>query len=308
MKFPFSTRMPHVGHLLAGYLGISMVFPLTAQSIVIADYGADLASPVPAPGWSYQWNSLGALGNPVNYTDLIVNPGLFGGFDTYTAELTYPSLGPASFLQVFSAAGSVNPGFGTAQDALERYVIAAFTLSTSGPTSIVNGSIIDDQPDDPSGGLFDQDGVNVAIHVNNAPPIFTAGISNGGSTMFGPIDLGDLNAGDTIYVAIGSHGQEGVNNDFQDRTLLQYQIEQGPESALMPITDLVVTRTEPNTVALEWTCDCPGQLTVETNDDLMGLWTPSATAPTKENETRWSWQETLPPGIASRYYRVRWTM
>lgn len=214
---------------------MGLLFSLPARGVTVANFGANLTIPTPMPGWSYLWNSDGAYGTSANYTDLIFNPDLFGpGFDAYTPELPYPSTGPASFLQIFpdSSSPNVNPGLGTSQQTSEifqRYVIAAFTLSTSGLTSIENGLIIDEQlGSDPLGQNVD--GVNISIHVNDAAPIFMESIPDGGSTTFGSINLGNLNAGDTIYVGIGSHGQEGENNDFLDSTRLDYEIIQIPEA------------------------------------------------------------------------------
>ena len=245
-------RKHHPGKLLKATClrlaatGWLLAWTATAQAAVIADFGADFTTPAPAMGWTYQWNSLGSIGDPANYTNLAYNPDPFDlAIEAYTAETpTYPSVGPGRFVQV-CCNGRVNPGAGMGpggladgQDTIERYVITAFTLSSSGPISIINGSLDDAQLSIPG---VQSDGVNLMIHVNANPAIFTTSIGNDANTVFGPVNLGNLSAGDTIYVAVGANGPEGVNNDFLDGTLLQYQIKLVPEpSGLLLLTSGLV--------------------------------------------------------------------
>lgn len=227
-----------VGWLLACVLAAA--WSGAARAVVVADFAADYTTPTPAAGWAYQWNALGPIGTPANYQNLVFDPAVFGdgayvacpGF--YPCEPPTDPNQPARFLTVYQD-GIVHPGSGTAQEPIARYAIVAFTLSTSGFTAIINGSLSDDDPQvNPE--LFD--GVNLLIAVNDNPPVFTTSINNTDETSFNYIPLGNLNAGDTIYVALGANGPEGINNDFNDRAQLLFQIDQGPAPAGAPVPAL----------------------------------------------------------------------
>lgn len=197
--------------------------PPLPTTTTIADFVADFARPTPTTGWAYLWNNAGPIGNPANYTNLLIST--TNAATGYIATpATYPATNAAEWAQV-SGNGYVHPGTGTAQGAsggIQRYTIAAFTLPLSGAVSIINGSLRDDD-------LFvapPNDGINLLIHVDSAAAAFTRTIPNQGSTTFGPIDLGNLAAGARIYVAVGSHGPEGRNTSSGDSARLSFQIQQ----------------------------------------------------------------------------------
>lgn len=63
--------------LAAGLLVLAAAFvqasSAAAALVTIADYQDDFQGPTPATGWSYQTNSLGAIGNSANYVNMISN-------------------------------------------------------------------------------------------------------------------------------------------------------------------------------------------------------------------------------------------
>jgi hypothetical protein len=178
----------------------------------------------PAPGWSYLWNDAGPIGDPANYAPLIANT--IGAYTTDGSDVV-PSPAPAHFLAIRLAAGAPggHPGMGALQSGsggIERYCIAAYTLPSSEKISILDGLVRNVNPN--SNGSTD--GVSVKIFLNNNPlPVVNTGTAAGfdSSAAFN-VALGDLNAGDTIYVAVGSK-----DSDLFDGFQLRYDIVAVPE-------------------------------------------------------------------------------
>lgn len=178
----------------------------------------------PAPGWSYLWNSSGPIGNPANYSALVpFSDALY----TSDGSPTRPAPPPASFVSIgyHGTFPGGHPGMGLTQSGsggIERYCIAAYTLPNADTVAVLNGLIELVNPN--FGGS--SDGVNVEVFVNSDPtPKATALVPPGlGSTASFSAALGSLNAGDTIYVAVGSN-----NEDTRDGFQLQYDIASVPE-------------------------------------------------------------------------------
>ena len=99
------------------------------------------------------------------------------------------------------------------QDSLgiERYAIAAFALSSSGPTSISGALNVPTQS---------SDGDHLRVFVNNNDTLFNLDVPGFTSRSFN-LDFGDLQAGDVIYVAVGPKVV-----DYSDGFYLNYQITQ----------------------------------------------------------------------------------
>jgi hypothetical protein len=202
---------------------------------IVADFAADLQPDTPTAGWSYLWNvNGGVIGDPANYDLLLAVPQPNPFYYDLDGGSTLPRDAPAAYA-FFGLSGvstqlpGGHPGRGSSQaaDGLEHYVIAAYTLSASGQTSIVNSQLTT------ADASFDGLDVRVFVNMLDTGLVALAGPGFGSSTSF-DIDLGPLNAGDTIYVAIGARA-----NDFNDSFHLQYQIEQQqhvvPEPASMTI-------------------------------------------------------------------------
>ena len=209
--------------------------PHGANGALIASFQDEFQLTTPAPGWSYLWNNSGEIGNPANYTALLPNS---SGFYTSGGTDTLPAPDPAGVINFNFVIGipGGHPGPGTTQGAsggIERYAIATFTLASSDLVAIHNSSIITTNPN--SGGSTD--GLNIKVFINNSatPAISTATPPGVGSTATFDGFLGALNAGDKIYVAVGSRGE-----DLFDSFRLGYDIESVPEPASMGLAVLAI--------------------------------------------------------------------
>jgi hypothetical protein len=198
-----------------------------------------------APGWSYLWNRDGALWNPVtgaglpgNYKPLVRDSS--GNWET-AANGAYPDPSPGNALRV-SSTGAV-PGAGSTQDAQERFAIVAYTIQPSDITAAGgSGSILGVMTDYTFSSLANPGGtgVNPAIFVNatavippgflNLPPGFTYDRSD--PTAY-DVPLGNLVAGDTIYVAVGS----GLS-DVGDALAMDFTIALAPEPGTMSLAGI----------------------------------------------------------------------
>jgi len=202
------------------------------EAAVITTFQDAIQPNSPASGWSYLWNSGGEIGDSANYTPLLptahpryyyntdgiaglpsVPPGSYTYFGIENANLTpggHPGQGPGNNAQ------------GNQGNTIERYAIAAYTLSTSGNIAITNGTL---RNTDSS-----QDGLSLRVYANDS--LFFSSNTNPGNSFlnFAP-NLGDLNVGDTVYVAIGPR-----NHDRQDSFALEYSIEVTDEVIPEPTT------------------------------------------------------------------------
>lgn len=195
-----------------------------AQAELIADFAADLQPVTPKAGWSYLWNPAGVPITDVSgYSPLVAVPQPNNGF-YYDLDggLPLPRSEPAAFdsFDILEGLPGGGPGRGASQsaDGLDHYAIAAYTINSGGDASIVNSLLTTRD--------FSVDGLQARIFVNDrdtgvdvfVPP------GKGNSSPF-DANLGVLNAGDTIYVAIGV-GPGGV--DFSSSFYLKYQIDLVP--------------------------------------------------------------------------------
>lgn len=200
----------------------------TASAQQVADYQTDFrTSGAPAPGWSYLWNANGPIGTASNYIPLVRDANPLGNFETQ-ANGTYPDAPPGSLLSVGPL--SIIPGQGSAQaaDGIQRYAIAAYTVNAQDLATYGNQGWLDNYTFGVA--ATSTDGISPAIYVNNTPIIsitLPPGIVYDRSFPDAyPVPLGNLSAGDTIYVAIG-----GGANDTGDVLVLDYSIILIPEPA-----------------------------------------------------------------------------
>ena len=210
-----------------------------SRADVVADYQDDFSYPTPAPGWSYLWNANGPIGSAANYVPLVPD-GVTGRYETQDQTPdAFPDAAPGSSASATST--TLVPGQGTAQNAFERYVIAAYTISAADIAANGEQLILDGYRF--SVPLTSADGVTSKLYKNDIllidrplPPglEFTVDTPapNGG-----PIPLGPFAAGDTLYVAIGSDGVAPLppsgpgGTDAGDSLELDYSIVLVPEPA-----------------------------------------------------------------------------
>jgi hypothetical protein len=187
----------------------------SVSAAVIADFIADYQETTPKPGWSYMWNGNGTIGTEANYVALTWDNGksLYDNNGTY-----YPGVGAVGG---YLTPGNVHPGDGTGNGApVDRFVITRYTVDSAGAYDIVSLAASDQNT-----APIDYFGFSLFVNVNNGAALVNQVISEGGAYS-GPttISLGNLLAGDDIYVAIGPN----VYSNY-DATLLSYQINAVPE-------------------------------------------------------------------------------
>lgn len=172
---------------------------------------------VSADGWNYMTNSGGAIGTSSNYTSLVWNPNTSvitsgGGYTLNSSQYPYNS----NYVGILSG-GTGHPGLGTTDSGsggISGYAIAAYTIQAgeAGTLTLTNGSI----------STTATNPENLSIYVNNRL-INSYTVSKSSTTNFSDA-LGNLNVGDTVYVAVGA-GTSHLYGKFQ----LDYQIATVPE-------------------------------------------------------------------------------
>ena len=175
---------------------------------VVADYRDDFKPFSPLPGWSYLWNALGPITSPANYRLLAWSPVLsrysVNGFSTSPDSTS--TLFPYGSL----TSGGGHPGRGTAQSAgYDRFAIAAYTAKLAGYYGIDNSYV--------TGSSTMGNGGQVLIYTEtNNGATFTQKFSSNyaaGTTLPFVLNVGQLQPGDTIYVAVGPNTTDG-NDSF----------------------------------------------------------------------------------------------
>ena len=186
--------------------------------VVVADLAADMQPVSPKPGWAYLYNKVGgAIGDSANYVPFVATPpGVYWPEYDFDGGTSLPRPGPIAYAFLASDGNGFwvdgHPGEGSLQspDALDHYTIAAFTLPFGGDTQIWNSGLTSENAS--------ADGLQLRVFVNNSDTGVNSLVEAWGSTSFDR-DLGNLQAGDTIYVVVGSKG-----HDWSDAFRLTYQI------------------------------------------------------------------------------------
>ena len=204
--------------ILVAVLFLPVAFsPSNANAGIVTGLIDDFQAVAPSAGWQYLWNNSGGIGDPAHYSNLVYCE--CGGQQLYTTDGTpIPTAFPGDF--TYMASGSTHPGPSAAQsgDTFDRYAIAAYTVGVDGAYSIARSFI---QREFFLAGA--SDGVRLIVHVNNDAPVFDSVV--GGKSEFDrrayhvDIPLGDLSAGDTIYVAVGPN-----NFSFHDSMFIDFSI------------------------------------------------------------------------------------
>ncbi|MEM7657499.1 MAG: PA14 domain-containing protein [Bacteroidota bacterium] len=180
----------------------------TNSQIEEADYNTDFQGTSPASGWSYLWNANGAIGTAANYTPMLWNGSAYDsdgnpGVPDNGTNLRWGNL--------TASGGHPGPSVGQGQ-AVNRYVIAAFTVSEAGTYEITNSNYTD-------ANTNCGDGNELRVYVNNSLRQ-TVSFPNGGSTNF-DLNLGNLIVGDVVYIAAGP----GNNHDSCDGFTWDWTLE-----------------------------------------------------------------------------------
>jgi len=184
-------------------------FAPAVHAEVVADYTDDFSYPAPAPGWSYLWNANGPIGNAANYVPLVPDGSSPARYETQNQTPdAFPDPAPGSSASATST--TLAPGQGTAQNALERYVIAAYTVSAADIAANGDQLILDQYrfavPATSADGVTAKVYKNDILLVDRPLPPDLEFTSDTPDPNGGAIPLGQFLAGDTLYVAIGSDG------------------------------------------------------------------------------------------------------
>lgn len=208
--------------------------PLAWGEVVSTFHGA-LQFPSPAQGWSYLWNANGPIGVPANYLPLIATS---GGNYTSDGSDVRPAPPPSNFLGIGLQLGEPggHPGMGALQagsGGIERYCIALYTVASPNQISLLNGLLRNINPN--NGGS--SDGLSLMVFLNDSPtPLLSSGTAAGfDQTASFNLSIGDVAAGDRIYVAIGSN-----DSDSFDGFNLRYDVVAVPEPAAATLLALSV--------------------------------------------------------------------
>ncbi len=176
---------------------------------VVSDYRDNFRG----TGWQYLWNSGGAIGTAANYTPMIWN-----GSNTYTVTGgALPGPNPGAYVNLTSTGGHPGQSAGQSGNTVDRHAIAAYTVATAG-AYVLNGSSLD-----PLGAAGD--GNEVRIYVND---ILKASYTCDDTAIGFNTDLGQLNAGDVVYVTSGPDGSGAGNNDGSDSFSWDFTIAKQP--------------------------------------------------------------------------------
>lgn len=212
-------------------------FAQLAQGGIVADYHDDFSYPAPAPGWSYLWNANGPIGSAANYAPLVPD-GTAGRYETQDQTPdAFPDPAPGS--SASATATTLIPGQGSAQNPIERYVIAAYTISAADVAANGEQLILDlyrfAVPLASADGITSKLYKNDILLVDRPLPPGLEFTSDTPDPNGGPIPLGPFSAGDTLYVAVGSNGIAPLppfgagGTDIGDALEIDYSIVLVPE-------------------------------------------------------------------------------
>ncbi|MDY0170786.1 MAG: autotransporter-associated beta strand repeat-containing protein, partial [Thermoguttaceae bacterium] len=216
--------------LIGGTMATLAVSGSPALAAVIADYRVDYLQGTEngqtrversADGWDYMWNATGAIGTAAsNYASLKAS----GTTYNFDGGSPLPRAYPAGWVLLNSTGGHPGTGInqGSPAQGADRFAIAAYEVQAgeAGLVQITNGTL--------GVGSFSSGGVELRVYVNDTP--VTRFVQPGGSSGTGAgafnVALGQLSAGDKVYVAIGPNAHEG-----SDSFSLGYRLETVTDTA-----------------------------------------------------------------------------
>lgn len=214
---------------LTGFLVLlGLCFAPAPQAGLLTTFEGAMQANAPAPGWAYLYNpgpigassgyqALQATSDPESFYDYDGNPGIPGN-----SPEPWVYLGLVRAGQTDAGTPGGHPGIGSSQDTqdgLSHYAIAAYTLGQAGHYGLRDTRLRN------AGSSYD--GLDLRVYVNDLLKFNTqTGAGDGQAASFDTA-LGWLQAGDRIYVAVGSR-----ENDLSDSFSLRYAIEIPEPSAL----------------------------------------------------------------------------
>lgn len=191
------------GHGGSGTVSFTWTVNAIGSTEIVAHYQGDFRNTSPAPGWQYYWNAQGPIGQADQYVAMLSN----GSFYDSDGTSGLPDATDLAYGSMKQRGG--HPGRGISQgQSDDRYVIAAFTVNRVGEYRIVQSEIIDS-------GCTRNGGV-VELYVNDT--LIQQSTYGPVTTSFNSV-VGNLVAGDTVYVAVGPNGSDGCDGFIWDYKL-----------------------------------------------------------------------------------------
>jgi hypothetical protein len=193
-------------------LGLYFLTSALAQAEQVANLSRDFQKETFPEGWSYLWNDQGPLGQTEKYAKLEPTPEESIPFWTPTGSPDIPYR-TSGFLYIGAKAnpGKVR-GHPGSPGPIPRYAIFAYTLKKEGSYCITESILLNAAGESSSG-------LELKVLVNDKE-IITRTTDAGISHIDFDTKLGDLKAGDVVYVAVGA-GKEITSDLFE----MQYIIE-----------------------------------------------------------------------------------
>jgi len=195
-----------------------ITFTVPTGTRTVAGYRTDFKTHSPTPGWTYLWNALGPITSAANYRALnwgmTVNKYSPNGWPVSPDN----SVTIAPYIGLGSTGG--HPGRGVNQSATyDRFAVAAYTVKFAGYYAVASGSV--------TMATAASNGGQVVIYAETANG--TSYVQKYSSTFPSVTafpfqsNVGQLQAGDTIYVGIGPNLSDG-----SDSFSLDYNIVYNP--------------------------------------------------------------------------------
>jgi hypothetical protein len=196
--------------LVAIFFLIVLSFKATAQTKV-AGFRDDFSLYPSSSSWKYYWNKPNSWQAGSNPGDLFT--GEIGTVSSYAPLISTGNMlsadgdenggnsSPDAFIRLNQNGG--HPGAPGTNTNLDRYAICAYTVNTPGNYYILSSSV--------SLSNSKSNGVLVYIHVNSGTSLLKKVISASGEQAF-DVAIGNLVAGDVIYVCIGANGQSAYDS------------------------------------------------------------------------------------------------
>lgn len=172
----------------------------SAHGDIVANFGEDFSrstpdAPAPATGWRYLWNPTDLVGNPEAYSDMLWST---RGVYAPNGSLAIPAPLPARSLQLSSFGGHPGPDLAVCVDGIQRGPIVAYSVPMSGDYMIEEGwctRVADARRDG-----YDN-AIDLVIHDQAGRELLTKTV-DAASTVSFELELGAMEAGETVYLAV----------------------------------------------------------------------------------------------------------
>lgn len=193
----------------------------SANATVIASLTGEFSSPTAPVGWQYLRN-VGQLGVSASYAALVWDSA-FNFYDVSPG--TFPAIPPSWGDYTLFNAARAHPGPGVGQGAAENhYLILAYTIQPgeAGDIELIDGSIAGNNPTGPSNGWD----VRTFVGDTEVGSALLFDWSSSAAT-FSRL-LGNMSAGETVYVALGPRDNHGFDEAAFDFRLTSTPVEPAP--------------------------------------------------------------------------------